>query len=267
MATGTLLWLMLVFFVTSSVSVITGSTSLITVPVMFQFGIEPRTAIATNMFTLIFLSIGGSLPFFRGKKTAINRKRLTRLIALTLAGSLLGALLLLRVPQHSVRLTVSGAMIAVAIFSVIYRKSGTPEYVAAPSAAAEFAGYALTFLLGIYGGFYSGGYVTILTAVYVALFRQSFVEAVATTKLINVFSSAVATAVFMTKHLVDYRLGCVLGLTMFVGALLGARLSIRLGDRWVRRIFLTAVWALGLKALFFDVPSAASPAEKHAPGQ
>jgi len=41
-----------------------------------------------------------------------------------LAGSLLGALLLLRVPQHSVSLIVSGAMIAVAIFSVVYRKSG-----------------------------------------------------------------------------------------------------------------------------------------------
>ena len=266
MATAPLLWLMLVFFVTSSVSVITGSTSLITVPVMFQFGIEPRTAIATNMFALIFLSIGGSLPFLRGK-TVAGRRRLTRLVLLTLAGSLLGALLLLRVPRHSVSLIVSGAMIAVAIFSVVYRKSGAPEFTAPPSAAAEFTGYALTFLLGIYGGFYSGGYVTILTAVYVALFRQSFVEAVATTKLINVFSSAIATVVFMSRHLIDYRLGCILGLTMFAGAFLGARLSIRLGDRWVRRIFLTAVWALGLKALFFDVLPSVSPAEKHGGGR
>jgi hypothetical protein len=49
------------------------------------------------------------------------------------------------------------------------------------------------------------------------------------------------------------RPGCFLGLAMFAGALLGTRLSIWLGDRWVRRTFLTAVWALGLKALFFDV--------------
>jgi uncharacterized membrane protein YfcA len=132
MATGPLLWLMLVFFVTSSVSVITGSTSLITVPVMFQFGIEQRTAIATNMFVLIFLSIAGSLPFLRGKTTVADRRRLTRLVLLTLAGSLLGALVLLRVPQHSVSLIVSGAMIAVAIFSVVYRKSGTSEFTARP---------------------------------------------------------------------------------------------------------------------------------------
>jgi uncharacterized membrane protein YfcA len=102
--------------------------------------------------------------------------------------------------------------------------------------------------------------------VYVALFRQSFVEAVATTKFINVFSSAIATVVFMSRDLIDYRLGSILGLTMFAGALLGARLSIRLGDRWVRRIFLTAVWALGSKALFFDVLPNVSPAEKHGGG-
>jgi uncharacterized membrane protein YfcA len=63
-----------IFLVTSGVSVVTGSTSLITVPTMFAFGIAPRTAIATNMFALTFLSMGGSLPFLRGR--GIHRKRL-----------------------------------------------------------------------------------------------------------------------------------------------------------------------------------------------
>jgi hypothetical protein len=40
--------LILIFFATSNVSVVTGSTSLITVPVMFQFGINPRVAVATD---------------------------------------------------------------------------------------------------------------------------------------------------------------------------------------------------------------------------
>src|ERR1700722_16859039 len=101
--------LVLIFFGTSGVSVVTGSTSLITVPAMFQFGIDPRVAVATNMFALTFMSIGGSLPFLRGND--LNRARLPVLIALTLAGSLLGALLLLVVAQRSVPLIVSGAMI------------------------------------------------------------------------------------------------------------------------------------------------------------
>jgi hypothetical protein len=183
----------------------------------------------------------------------VDRKRLPLLVILTLAGSAIGAFLLLLVPSRSVSIIVSAAMIAVALFSVLYRKSGLHDAAGTPSVPAEIACYILTFLLGIYGGFFSGGYVTLLTAVYVALFRMSFVQAIATTKVINVFSSAVATGIFMEHGLVDYRLGIILGIAMFVGALFGARLAVRAGNLWLRRIFLTAVWALGLKALLFDL--------------
>jgi uncharacterized protein len=244
-------WLVIIFFLTSAVSVVTGSTSLITVPTMLQFHIAPRVALATNMFALTLMSVGGYLPFLRTPD--VNRRRFPLLIALTLLGSVIGAFLLLRVPARSVPMIISVAVIAVAIFSTVYRKSGLQESAIAPSAGAEIAGYVLTFLLGIYGGFFSGGYVTVLTAIYVAVFRFTFVEAIATTKLMNVFSSAVATGVFMWHGLVSYRLGLILGATMFFGALLGARFAVRIGNLWLRRIFLTAVWALGLKALIFDV--------------
>jgi hypothetical protein len=39
------------------------------------------------------------------------------------------------------------------------------------------------------------------------------------------------------------------GVTMFVVALLGGKFVRRLGDRWLRRIYLAAVWLLGLKTL------------------
>ena len=251
MAAIQVFWLVVIFFLTSAISVVTGSTSLITVPAMLQFHIEPRVALATNMFALTFLSVGGTLPFLRNPD--VNRKRFPLLILLTLVGSVIGAFLLLRVPARSVPAIVSVAVIAIAVFSVIYRKFEMEKSLIAPSAGAEIAGYILTFLLGIYGGFFSGGYVTVLTAIYVAVFRFTFIEAIATTKVMNLFSSAVATGVFMWHGLVSYRLGLILGATMFFGAMLGARFAIRIGNLWLRRIFLTAVWALGLKTLIFDV--------------
>ncbi len=178
-------WLTIIFFLTSAIGVVTGSTSLITVPVMLQFHLEPRMALATNMFALTFMSVGGTLPFLRNPE--VNRKRLPLLVGLTLLGSVIGAFLLLRVPIRSVPMIVSVAVIAVAAFSVMYRKSGIQETVIPPSNGAELAGYVLTFLLGIYGGFFSGGYVTVLTAVYVAVFRFAFVEAIATTKQYSCF--------------------------------------------------------------------------------
>src|SRR5215813_11377155 len=84
-----LLILIAVFLLTSIVSVVTGSTSLITVPVMIQLGIEAHIAVATNMLGLPFMSLGGSLPFIG--KGVVRSNRLLRLIVLTIVGSGLGA--------------------------------------------------------------------------------------------------------------------------------------------------------------------------------
>jgi uncharacterized membrane protein YfcA len=164
-----LISLIIIFFLTSAIGVVTGSNSLITVPVMFQFGIDSRVAVATNMFGLLFMSIGGAIPFIRK---------------------------------------------------------------------------------GIYGGLYSGGYVTMLTAAYVALFGMTFTEAVANTKIINVFSSLVATMIFAWQGLIDYKLGLILGATMFVAAYVGAFTVTKLNDLWLKRIFLATVLILAVKIIF-----------------
>jgi uncharacterized membrane protein YfcA len=242
--------LTVIFFLTSVVGVVTGSNSLIAVPVMFQFGIDPHMAVATNMFGLTFMAAGGTLPFL-GKGT-IDRKRLPVLVVLTLAGSVAGALLLLMVSDRALPLIISASMIAVALFTILKRDAGLIPNVGQPSRAKETAAYALTFALGVYGGFFSGGYVTMLTALFVAFFGMTFVEAVSTTKIVNVFSSLIATIVFMWRGLVDYRLGLLLGLAMFVGAFIGARVALKLNNLWLRRIFLSVVILLALKILLYD---------------
>jgi len=247
-----LLGLMAIFFATSGVSVITGSTSIITVPAMFQFGIDSRVAVATNMFALTLMSLGGTVPFLLPPvllPPVVNRRRLPLLIALTLLGSAAGAFLLLAISSRAIPLIVSTAIIGVSLFSVLYRRSGMETSSLQPSRSLETAGYIATFVLGIYGGLFSGGYVTILTAIFVAMFHMSFLEAIATTKLINIFSSGIATLVFMRRGIVDYRLGLISGVTMFVGAFLGSKFARRLGSLWLRRIYLAAVWLLGLKTL------------------
>ena len=68
-----LLILVAVFFLTSIVSVVTGATSLITVPLMIALGIEPHVAVATNMFALIFLSAGALTPFLEERNGVAPR--------------------------------------------------------------------------------------------------------------------------------------------------------------------------------------------------
>ena len=247
MSTTALILLIILFFVTSAVGVVTGSNSLITVPVMFQFGIDPKVAVATNMFGLTFMSIGATIPFVKQK--AIDYKRISPLVLLTIVGSALGALLVGLISTKTIPIIVSVSMIVVTIFTFIKRDAGIAK-VENVSPNSHTITYVLTFLLGIFGGLYSGGYVTMLTACFVAFFGMTFSEAVANTKFINIFSSSIATLIFMWQGLVDYKLGAILAVTMFIAAYLGAKTVTKLNDLWLKRIFLATVLLLALKTIF-----------------
>ena len=238
--------LLILFFFTSAIGVVTGSNSLITVPVMFQFGIDEKVAVATNMFGLTFMAVGGAIPFVRRDKIDIGR--IMPMIVLTIVSSAIGAAMVGLITDQGIKLMVSIAMITVAAFTLIRPDAGIK---ARPAIGRRLIlSYLIVFLLGIYGGLYSGGYVTILTSVLVVFFGMTFSESVAATKVINVFSSLIASIVFMWQGLVDYRLGIMLAVVMFAGAFAGAHFAARMNEIWLKRIFLAAVVVLAVKILF-----------------
>jgi len=250
MSQSNLIFMVLLFFATSVVGVVTGSNSLVTVPVMFQFGIDEKVAVATNMFGLTFMAIGGTIPFLR--QGAIEFRKLTPLVVLTIAGSAIGALLVGLITNQSIKVIVSVAMIVMVVFTVIRHNGYSEMGDAKPpivGRAMLVIVYLLTFLLAIYGGLYSGGYVTVLTATLVSFAAMSFTESVAATKFINVFSSGIATLVFMWQGLVDYRLGIFLAVSMFAGAFVGAHYASKMNEVWLRRIFLATVLILAIKTM------------------
>jgi uncharacterized protein len=244
-----LVLLILLFFATSVVGVVTGSNSLITVPLMFQFGIDEKVAVATNMFGLTFMAIGGTIPFVR--QGAIQMKELTPFVVLTVIGSAVGAMLVGVISNQSIRIIVSVAMIAIVLFTIFRRdRERAKEQRDAAHSTLSFIVFPAVFILAIYGGLYSGGYVTVLTAVLVAFSGRTFAESIAATKFINVFSSGVATLVFMWQRLVDYQLGIILGVAMFAGAFIGAHFASRMNESLLRAIFISAVAILAVKVLF-----------------
>jgi uncharacterized membrane protein YfcA len=246
MTTTTLIVLIVVFFLTSVIGVVTGSNSLIAVPAMFQAGMEPREAVATNMFALLFMAIGGTIPFARQGK--IDYPRLRPLVILTIISSAIGAALVGIISGAGMKLIVTVAMVAVAAFTLLRRNAGVEP--AEQRSWTRPLTYLLVFALGVYGGLFSGGYVTVLTTICVAVAGMTYTEAIGATKFINVFSCGVAALVFMWQGLVDYRLGIILGVTMFIGAYVGAHYATRLNDVWLRRVFLTTIFLLALKTAY-----------------
>ena len=148
MSSADVVYLCLIFFATSVVSVVTGATSLITVPALLAFGFPAATAIGTNMLALTALSGGATLPFLQ--TGMIERDRMPALLTLTLFGSILGALLVFAIPQDVLPLIITGAMLIVA--AVVLRSplhtSENPKV--SSIGVSALIGYLLTLLLGVY---------------------------------------------------------------------------------------------------------------------
>lgn len=235
-------------FVVCIMTVSVGGTSLITVPVLIWLGMSTKNAIATNMFALIFLSISGALGL-RSQIKSSHYKMAVLFSILTICGSFIGANLVLAINENILKRTIAIMMCVIAASLIFKRDLGVKQTTARISMLKFLLGTLSIFILGIYGGFFSGGYVTLLSYVLILSFGLNFLQAASITKIFNIFSSSAACAFFYYHGLINFSVGVPLAVSMFLGAFLGAKLAIAKGNLWIRNLFIAVVIVLAIKLL------------------
>src|SRR5687768_11393336 len=182
MASDQLVVLAAVALVASAVGAITGGNSLITVPTLLLLGVDPKTAVATNMLAITCQN-GAAAGRFLRERALVPRHPTVGLVLGAIPTSIAGAYVALEISQETLRAIISIAMLAMAIFIAATPRFGAERRTSPP--ARRIAGYVLCSLWGVYGGLFSGGYTTVLTFACVTLFGVTLVESVALTKLVN----------------------------------------------------------------------------------
>jgi uncharacterized membrane protein YfcA len=241
--------LALLMVVTGAVGAITGGNSLVNVPILIMAGMSTRAAVATNMFAVLFMTISATARFARGG--LISLRLAWPLCALTAVSSALGAELAVKLPDPVVKAVVGVSMAGLVLFMLLRRDTARRLESIPPPAAA--LGFVLTFVLGIYGGLFSGGYTTLMTVLGVACFGLRMLESVALMKPVNMVSCAAACVVFFAAGLIDWRVGIPLAAANLLGGWLGAQLAVKSSEKLVRSLFLATVAGLALKLLGYDV--------------
>lgn len=249
MSVSQIVLLSLAMVITGAIGAITGGNSLINVPLMIMVGMSSRQAVATNMFAVLFMTVSATVRFARDR--LISTKLVGPLSVLTIISSALGAALAVKLPEPVVK-TVVGVSMALLVVFMTVRRGSTSRAQSIP-AQAPLLGFVLTFLLGIYGGLFSGGYTTLMTVLGVSCFGLRMIESVALMKPINLVSCAAACVVFLSAHLIDWRIGVPLAVSNLIGGYIGAQLAVKSSERLVRALFLATVAALALKLLAYDV--------------
>jgi len=245
-----LIFACVVYYIAGIISVSVGGTSLITVPILVSLGMDPKTAIATNMFALIFVSISGAVGF--KEKIDIKHARFIGVLTiLTILGSWWGANILIGFDE-SVLEKFLAVIICVFLPIFIFKKDlGIVKQDDKNSLVRFLVAGVFVFALGVYGGFFSGGYVLLLSYVLILGLGFDFLEAAGITKILNIFSSIVACIIFFRYGLIDFKVAVPLAIVIFFGGFSGAKLAIQKGNVWVRNLFVIMGICLAIKLLVF----------------
>ncbi len=238
-------------FVAGALNVVAGGGSFLTLPLLIFLGLPHDTANGTNRLGILIQGAGATAAFRRAE--AIAAPLLLRLGLAAVVGAGLGSVAALRVGEavflRFLSIVIVLFTLAPLLEGVIRRRSG-PAGEAAGAAASPpsraSSALCLAFLgVGFYGGFLQAGVGFLSLA---ATSRAGFgMVAGNAIKVACVFLfSIISLAVFAANGAVHWVVGLALGAGTFLGALVGARLTLKAGDRTLRIVVSAAACAFAV---------------------
>jgi uncharacterized protein len=234
-------------FAAGTVDAIGGGGGLLTVPALLAAGLPPHLALGTNKGQSVFGTAAALLHFARRGQVDAGRARLV--FPLALVGSLAGALLVMRIPATALRPVVLVLLAVAALFIGVQR--GRPAAAGEARPTRRRGGQALAGLValvvGAYDGFFGPGTGTFLIVAFVALLGDGLVQASAEAKVANFASNLAALALFWSRGLVIWSVALPMAAGQLAGGFLGAHLTLRRGDKLVRRVAVVVALALAAK--------------------
>ena len=229
-------------FVAGALNVVAGGGSFLTLPLLILLGLPHTVANGTNRLAILIQTAGATAAFRRAD--AIPVPVLIRLGAAAVLGAGLGSILAVHVGETVFLRFLSIVMVLFTLFPLLQR--GAPAEAAGPNAPKVGAGLVAAFAaVGFYGGFIQAG-VGFLSLGATSWAGYGLVAGNAIKVGCIFLFSIVSLSVFAANGVVDWGVGLALGAGTFGGALVGARLTLRAGDRILRFIVAGATLAFAV---------------------
>ncbi|MEU8304566.1 TSUP family transporter [Actinomadura sp. NPDC048955] len=230
------------------VDAVVGGGGLIQLPALLLLnpGQPVATALATNKLGSIAGTTSAAVAYARKAKPDVRVALPAGLLAVCCAAG--GALCAAAISSDVLKPVIMVVLLAVAAIVVLRPDLGrTPRLVLRTrrrvAAAVLVPGVAIAF----YDGLVGPGTGTFLVIAFTTLLGMDFVDASATSKIINTGTNLGALAVFAAQGHVLWAIGLAMAVCNIVGAQLGAHMAISRGAGFVRVVLLCVVGALVLK--------------------
>jgi uncharacterized protein len=264
-----------------TINTVVGSGTLITFPTLLAFGYPPVLANVSNNVGLV-PGVASGVYGYRSELGG-QRRRLIRLGSASVCGGLVGAILLLTLPQSAFK-SIVPALIGLAVVMVIVQPrlarwvagrqraraaaatpggagadrdgaSGSGDggagavAVAAPPAAEEAIGgpvlWVLVFLAGIYGGYFGAAQGVLLIGMLGIALNDSLQRVNAAKNVLAGLVNGLAAVVFILATHVDWGVAGLIAAGSIIGGQVGARIGKRLPP-WGLRVVIVCVGTVAL---------------------
>lgn len=227
------------------INTIVGSGSLLTFPTLLAIGYPPVVANVTNTVGLVLGNLSGVVGYRR--ELAGQRGRIVQLAGFGVGGGVLGAVLLLALPQTVFRRVVP-VLILIAVLLVIAQprlSSYMARHRGRPGSAWALRG--AVALTSVYGGYFGAAMGVIYMAVLSVFIDDDLQRINALKNVIAAIVNGVAAVVFVFFARVEWPAVALLAVSGLVGGQLGAAIGRRLPSGVLRVVIVIAGLAAVVK--------------------
>lgn len=231
----TVCFLFIFGFFAAFVDSVVGGGGLISIPALLFVGLPPSTAIATNKLASTTGSLTSTITFIKAGK--VNFSLVFKLFPLTFIGALLGAFVVKHISSEILKPLVLCLLILVAVYTILKKDWGKTSNYQGMSRSRSVIFALVVFIIGFYDGFFGAGTGSLLLFAFLII-GFDFIQSAGNAKVLNFGSNIAALIMFLCLGLINFSYGIIMGIAMFLGALVGSKFAIKKGVSYVRVLFI-----------------------------
>lgn len=225
-----------------------GGAGLIQLPLLIFLGLPFGVALATHKLASVALGIGATMRHLR--ENHLERQFALFMVAAGVPGVILGASVILHVPDRLAQVALGILTMGLGIYSIFSPQLGQHYAPAHRDRRGYISGGVVLFLIGVLNGSLTSGTGLFVTLWLIRWFGMDYKRAVAyTLVLVGLFWNGAGAITLGLLGEIYWPWLPALLLGSVIGGYLGAHLAIVQGNKLIKRAFETVTLLIGLKLI------------------
>lgn len=232
------------------INTLSGSGSLISLPLLMFFGLDANLANGTNRISILFQTLTGVLAF--RKENLLEIKTCLYLSIPVILGAIPGAYLGSVLSKELLEKTL-GVIFLVLIAVILIKPNNWNRNISEEkSKKIGIKEFVIFFIIGVYGGFIQAGVGIFMIYALVSVMGYDLIRANAVKLFLTLIFTPFALIVFIQQSQVHFKIGFILAIGSMIGAYFAARTAIKIGAKFIKWLIIIMILFSAVHFIFIN---------------